>query len=85
MKLIHVSLCAQHDGHGNSLTSIEIRDETTDRADVDNSPLGPDQQIMEVAHHTHRAKDIDVEHFLNGNDIGIDGRHRVSNTTITIF
>ena len=36
---------------------------------------------MKVMDHSHRAKQIDVEHALYGNNVRIDSRHGVRYTT----
>jgi len=59
-------------------TPINIGDNSAHAADVDDGALGLDQEPVELMDHSHRAKDVDGEHFFCFIYIGIDGCHGIT-------
>ena len=62
------------------LTSVYIWYDASNATDIDDLSLGPDEERMEYADHSHGPKDIDGEHLLNFLDVGIGTGHRIAYT-----
>lgn len=62
------------------LTSVQVRNYSSNWSNIHNCPCGFDNHIVEVMYHSHRTEDIDVEHALRRSDVCVNGCHGVGDT-----
>lgn len=59
-------------------TSIHVRNDPTNGANIQDGPTSLDEHFVEMMHHPHGSKDIDIKHALRSGDVSVDRRHGVA-------